>query len=151
MKRPFVLFCTLLFLQSCTYAISPAVLERADRTLSFEELLADPGSCVGKLLVLGGTIARISTTPQGTLIEIVQKRLDYAGKPERSRHTSGRFLVLHPGHLDPKVYTPGRDITIAGDVLGTGSPLLGDQHYGYPALLLKEHRLWGERERACAC
>lgn len=151
MKTIIVLFGALLFLQGCTYAISPAMLEHADKTITFEKLQADPDSCAGKLLVLGGTIAQISTTQQGTLIEVVQKRLDSWGKPERTQRTGGRFLVLHPGYLDPMVYAPGRDITIAGEVQGAGSPLLGNTHYDYPVLLLKEHKLWGARERPCAC
>ncbi len=146
MKTIIVLFGTLMFLQGCTYAISPAVRDHADKTIPFEKLLADPESCTGKLFILGGTIAQTSTTQQGTLIEVVQKRLDYWGKPEHSQRTGGRFLALHPGHLNPMAYAPGRDITIAGEVQGTSSRLLGDNHYDYPVLLLKEHKLW-ERER----
>ncbi len=82
---------------------------------------------------------------QGTLIEVTQKPLDYWGKPERTKRTGGRFLVFHPGWLNTMAYAPGVDITIAGEVLGTSSPMIGGKQYDYPIVLAKELKLW-ERE-----
>jgi len=146
MKTLAGLFVIALFLHGCTYAISPAFVDRADKTVSFEKLQADPESHKGKILILGGTIFQTSGAQQGTLIEVIQKQLDYWGKPERTRSTGGRFLILHPSSLDPMIYAPGREITIAGEVQGVGSPTPGEQRYEYPLLISRELKLW-EQDR----
>jgi outer membrane lipoprotein len=135
----------LLLVQGCTYAISPAVSRKADTSVTFEKLQADPGPFAGKLLILGGTIAEIVGVKQGTLIEVIHRDLDYWGKPERTERTAGRFYIVHPRQLDPLVYAPGRDITVAGEVQKPGSQALGNRDE-YPVLLSKELRLW-DRER----
>lgn len=146
MKIITLLFVGLLSCQGCTYAISPAVADKADRTTTFDKLVMDPESYKGKLLILGGTIDQTTNVKQGTLIEVVQRQLDYWGKPQRTKKTGGRFLVFYPRYLDPMVYSPGRDITVAGEVQGTSSPMLENRPYDYPVILSKELRLW-ERER----
>lgn len=134
-----------LLVQGCTYAISPEVVEQADKTLTFRQLQADPDTFKGKIIILGGTIAQTSNTPQGTIIEIVEKPLDYWGKPKRTNKTGGNFLAVHPGYLDPLVYAPGREITVAAEIEGTRSKALGEREYSYPVVVVKELKLW-ERE-----
>lgn len=146
MKTISLLFGVLLFLHGCTYAISPPLVEKATQNIPFEKLQADPEAFAGKLFILGGTIDQTTNTKQGTVIVVVQKKLDYWGRPERTRRTGGRFLVFHPGYLDPMVFAPGQDITVAGEVMGLNTPVLGDQHSDYFAVLSKEYRLW-EQER----
>jgi starvation-inducible outer membrane lipoprotein len=148
MKLIAVLFSITLFLQGCTYAISPDMANRADKTIPFEKLQADPVSIKGKLVIFGGTIAQITSLKQGTLIEVSQKPLDYWGQPERTKRTGGRFLVFHMGYLNTMAYAPGNDITIAGEVLGTGSPMIGDTQYDSPVILAKEIKLWGRAPQA---
>ncbi len=132
----------LLLLQGCTYAISPETAAQADKTITFEMVLADPDSFKGKVVVLGGTIAQIENTKEGTVIEIVQKPLDYWGKPKRTNKSGGRFLVFSPGYLDTLIYAPGRQITAAAEIEGTRSKALGGMEYSYPLLLAKEMKLW---------
>lgn len=142
MKTLVVLFTALLYLQGCSYAISPDTADRADKTISFEKLQSDPGAYTGKLLILGGTISQITDAGEGTLIEVTQKSLDYWGKPVRTSQTGGQFLVLHPGHLNTMIYGQGVDITIAGEVLGPGSPVPGGKKFDYPVVLIKEIKVW---------
>ena len=131
-----------LMLQGCTYAISSNLARQADKTIPFDQLLADPDEYKGKLLILGGIITQTTAVKQGTLIEVRQQKLDYWGKPQRTKKTGGQFLVFYPGYLDAFVYSPGRDITVAGEVQGTRSPALGDRQYDYPIILSKELKLW---------
>jgi len=140
------LFGIVVLLQGCTYAISPATIAKVDRTISFEKLQADPEAYKGKVVVLGGSIVQITNLKKGTLIEVAQRKLDYWGKPERTKKTGGRFLLFYPGFLDAMIYSPGRDITTAGEVLEMSSPMLSDRQYDYPVLLSKELKLW-ERDR----
>lgn len=145
MKMTVILFSLTLFLQGCTYAISPGMADRADKTIPFEKLQADPDAYKGKLLILGGTIAQTTTVNQGTLFEVDRKKLDYWGKPIRTKRSGGRFFAFFPGYLNAMAYAPGVDVTIAGEVLGTGSPLIGDRRYDDPVVIMKEIKLW-ERE-----
>jgi outer membrane lipoprotein len=145
MKNPVVLFALALLLQGCTYAVSRDTAARADKTITFAMLLSDPDTFKGKLLILGGTIAHITNTKQGTLIEVVQKPLDYWGKPKRTDRTGGRFLVRHAGYLDAMIFAPGRDITVAAEIEGTRSEALGEMEYSYPVVIARELKLW-ERE-----
>ena len=131
-----------LVLQGCTYAISSDLAKQADKTISFDNLLADPDEYKGKLLILGGIITQTTAVKQGTLIEVRQQKLDYWGKPQRTKKTGGQFLVFYHGYLDTLMYSPGRDITVAGEVQGTRSPALGDRQYDYPIILSKELKLW---------
>jgi outer membrane lipoprotein len=142
MKRIAYVIGIALVLQGCVYAISSELSRKADKTISFDKLQADPDAHKGKLLILGGIIAQTTAIKQGTLIEVDQQKLDYWGKPERTKRTGGRFLVFYPGYLDALVYYPGRDITVAGEVQGTRSTALGDRQYDYPIILSKELKLW---------
>ncbi len=146
MKKLVVLFAFSLLLQGCAYAISRDTAAQADKTITFEMLQADPDSFKGKIIILGGTIANMTNTKQGTVLEIVQKPLDYWGKPKRTKLTGGRFLVLYPGYLDPLIYAPDREITVAAEVEGTRSKALGETEYSYPVVIAKEMKLW-QRER----
>lgn len=145
MKLIVVLLSSMIFFVGCQYAISPALTDKADKTVRFEKLQEDPGSFTGKLIILGGTIAQISDVNRGSLIEVIQHPLDYWGKPEQTKRTSGRFFVFHQGPLNMMAYAPGVDITVAGEVLGMDSPLIAGKQYDDPVLLAKEIKRW-ERE-----
>lgn len=137
--------CTLgviLLLQGCTYAISSAVTSRADRTVPYEKLDADPTAFAGKIVILGGVIAQVQSVRSGTLVAIDQKELDYWGKPRRTDRSGGRFLVLHHAYLDPMIYAAGREITVAGEVSAKEQPGLGDDASTYLLLLSREMKLW---------
>ncbi len=122
--------------------------DRADKNITFVKLKADPDLYRGKLVIFGGTISRITNMKRGTLIEIVQEPLDYWGKPIRTRRPGGLFLVFYSGYLDSMAYSPGRDITIAGEVAGVKLNELGDAEQPFPVLVSKEHKLWPkERNR----
>ena len=129
-------------LQGCSYAISPDVSRAADRTVTFEHFQADPSSFQGKIVIFGGLIAQVRHVQNGTFIEIIQKELDYWGKPRRTDRTGGRFIVHQPRVLDDLVFAPGREITVAGEVTGTENNLLSDSLAMYPLINAREIKLW---------
>ncbi len=87
-----------------------------------------------KIILLGGTITQTSNSKEGTVIEVIQKPLDYWGKPKRTDRTGGRFLVLSPAYLNAMIFAPGREITVAAEVEGTRSKALGEMEYSYPVV-----------------
>jgi outer membrane lipoprotein len=93
-------------------------------------------------VILGGLIAQVRTVKNGTLIEIVQKELDYWGKPRHTDRTGGRFIVHQPRSLDILVFSPGREITVAGEVTGADERSMGDSAILYPLINGKEIKLW---------
>jgi len=109
-------------------------------------LQTDPDTFKGKIIILGGTITRIDNIKQGTLIEVIQKPLDYWGKPKRTDKTGGNFLVFYPGYLNNMIFTPNRQITVAAEIEGTRSKALGEKEFTYPLVLSKELKLW-EQDR----
>lgn len=137
-----------LFLQGCSYAISSDVTRTADRTITFEMLQADPPSFKGKTVILGGLIAQTKNVKTGTLIEVVQKQLDYWGRPRRTDRSRGRFIVLQPRYLDPFVYAPGREITVAGEVTGSEEASPGGSGAAYVLINAREIKLWPREKQA---
>ena len=133
---------TALLLQGCSFAISPDVANVADRTITFEKLQADPPSQKGKTVIFGGLIARTRNVKTGTLIEVVQKELDYWGRPRRTDRTSGRFIVLQQRYLDALVFAPGREITVAGVVTGDEEASLDGSSGAYVLISALEIKLW---------
>lgn len=144
-----LLFFSLLALlaQSCTYAVSRDMTERADKALTFEMLQADPDAYKGKLMILGGTIAHVSDAKKGSVLEIIEKPLDYWGKPKRTERTGGRFLLVTPVRLNILLFAPDREITVAAEVAGARSQALGETEHSYPVVLSKELKLWPQERK----
>ncbi len=145
-KILFMMGAAFLF-QGCTYAISPDLAARADKTIPFNQLEDNPGLYQGTLVILGGTIASLVIIENSTLIEVVQKPLDHWGKPQRTGRAGGRFIVQHAGYLNAQLFATGRQVTVAALVAGFRRKSLSDDTELYPVVLSKELKLW-PRERA---
>lgn len=142
MKHFLLLILIMLTVQGCTYAISRDMVDQSDKALTFEMLQADPDTYKGKMMILGGTIAHVTDTKKGSVLEVIQTPLDYWGKPKRTDRTGGRFLLTTAQHLNTLLYTAGRQITVAAEVAGTRSSALGEVEYSYPVIISKELKLW---------
>ena len=134
--------CSLAVLAGCTPVISPQLMEQVDRTLDYRAVAADPAGARGKTVLLGGTIVQAVPRPGLTEIEVVQKALDSSGAPRLTDRSEGRFLVVSERFLDPAVYSPGRDITVAGEVEAPQTRRIGEVDYRYPVIRAIELHLW---------
>ncbi len=132
---------TLIF-SGCTPVISRQVMDQVDRTLGYRAIAADPTAAKGKMVLLGGTIVQTVPKPGGTELEVVEKELDYWDAPRLTDRSEGRFLVTADRFLDPAVFSPGRDVTVAGEVLEPQTRRLGEIDYRYPVIRAEEMRLW---------
>lgn len=145
MKPFFILAVCTLLLQSCAYPIAQDLVDRSDKTVSFSMLQTDSDRYHGKLVILGGRIAGVTSLTMGTLLEVDEAPLDYWGKPLRRGAAQGRFLVYSPAYLDPMNYVAGREITVAGEVQGTSLKLPDEgkaKKYPYPVLRSRQIKLW---------
>jgi len=147
MKKFIVLIGFAFSLQSCSYAISPEIVNIADKKITFDMIRADPDAYRGKIIILGGTIVELNNVKSGVLITVDQKPLDYWGKPTRTSRTGGQYLIFYPRYLDFLSYAPGREITVAGTVEGTKLKTLGDATFDYPILTSRELKLWPKEQK----
>ena len=137
-----VVWCCLVVLAGCTSAFSPQLMDQVDRSLDYRAVAADPAGARGKTVLLGGAIVQTVPKPGSTEIEVVQKALDSSGAPRLTDRSEGRFLVVSERFLDPAVYSPGRDVTVAGEVVEPQTRRLGEIDYRYPVIQAIELRLW---------
>lgn len=131
-----------LFGTGCSHGLSSAIRQQVDTTLSMEQLQAAPDTYKDRVAMLGGEIVTTRNLPDGTRLEILQKPLDASGLPYDGDKSQGRFLAQCDTYLDPKIYTTGRQVTIAGRVLGTLTDKIGEADYVYPLISCLETRLW---------
>jgi len=133
-----IIVVSLLF--GCAHHVVPMeVRERAEEIYTVN-LLKNPDAYKGKFVIIGGFIVSSRNTPEGTYIEVVQKPLDFRGRPEDTAISHGRFIVLYESYLDTAIYSRGREITVAGEVIGKMVRPLGEIQYPY--LLIKGKELY---------
>jgi outer membrane lipoprotein len=139
MRKIILIMLTAYFLNGCAHVISQELREKADRKVTPEILFHDPAAYKGKLVILGGNIVGARNTEEGTYVEVLQKPLDYRGRPQETDISCGRFIIFHEKYLDAAIYSSGKEITAAGTVVGiTVRPL---DEIQYPYLLIKAHEL----------
>ena len=139
MKRLLFLFSLTFFTLGCAHIVSQDLRDRAVKELPTASLFKEPKAHKGKIVILGGSIVSSLNTQEGTYIEVVEKPLDYRGRPRYTDQSLGRFLIFHEGFLDIAIYSEGRDITVAGEVIGEKVRPLGEINYHY--LLIKSREL----------
>ena len=144
MKR-FLLFFIIVSLFGCAHVVSKELRNKAYGEPPASVLFEDPDAFKGRTVILGGVIVSSTNTKEGTYIEVLQKPLDYRGKPEDTDASYGRFIIFSEGYLETAVYSQGREITVAGEVIGKELRPLGEIQYPYPLLKSKELYLFEPR------
>ncbi len=139
-----LLFALFLLLPSCAHVISSNLREKADPTLTLQRVLKSPPQQYnGKFVVWGGEILQTTNQQDGsTLIEVLQRSIDWWDEPIETSASEGRFLVRMEEFLDPVIYSARRKITVAGEIQGEEERPLGAMRYRYPVILGKQIYLW---------
>lgn len=135
-------FLVLALATGCSSPISKSVRKETKPEISFRQLRQSPKDHMAEMVLLGGEIIRTRNTTQGTLLYVLEKELDYRGKPRKDDKSGGRFVVQHPGFLDPVIYGAGRLLTVAGRVMGEQKEKIDEVDYTYPVLHAEEIHLW---------
>lgn len=130
----------------CAHGISATLRQQADATLSFAQLHKHPEAYVDRVVILGGEIVQTSNRASETQLEVLQKPLGRFEQPCLTDDSDGRFMARCDAYLDPSVYTQGREVTVAGRVLGSTSGAIGEVTYAYPVISCLEVHLWPERQ-----
>lgn len=151
MRKLFFIFFIVLLLSSCAPVLRPDIMDKAIREFSLSEIKNDPEPYKRKMFVLGGSIINTKLTEKGSQIEALYVPVDSRGhlKDVEPSSLDGRFLAIFPkesGILDPVIYRKGRDITVAGEFLGTESGKIDEAEYIYPVFEIIQIYLWKERQ-----
>ena len=130
------------FASSCAPVISKGLRGQVDKEIRFEEVIQDPDAYQGKIVLWGGVIIGAKNQRDGTLIEILRTTTDMRGRPKDLDRSQGRFLALYDGYLDVAIYAQGREVTVAGEIMGKRILPLDEIEYTYPVISVKEIHLW---------
>jgi outer membrane lipoprotein len=137
-----VLCVMLMMLASCSPPFPREVLDRVDRTVTYENFRMEPERFTGRFLMFGGIIVNTRNMKDGTHLEVLQQPLDSGGRPEEGDETGGRFLIITPQFLDTAVFHRGRAVTVVGEGDGEEMQPLGQIEYTYPVIRAKALHLW---------
>ncbi len=143
--KQFLLLLTIVSLLGCAHVISKELRDNAYGGPSVSALFKDPDKFKGRTVILGGVIVSSANAEKGTYIEVLQKPLDYRGRPEDTDTSYGRFIILFEGYLETAVYSRGREITVAGEIMGKELRPLGEIQYPYPIIKSRELHLFEPR------
>lgn len=134
MKR-LVLAFIVICLIGCAHVVSKEFREGAQKEIDTKALFRDPEAYRGKAVILGGIIISSMNTDEGTYIEVLQRPLNHQGRPKDADESYGRFLVFSEEYIETAIYSRGKELTVAGQVMGKRVRPLGDIQYSY--LLIK--------------
>lgn len=122
--------------------LSKESMALADRSVPYSALREDPERLSGTYLLLGGMIASVRNTPDGSELEIVQLPLGTRGRPAPEEPSEGRFLAVTTQFLDPLIFKAGTRVSLVGKVAGKKVLPLEGMNYPYPLVQIKELHLW---------
>lgn len=105
------------------------------------QALEQPGS-IGASVIWGGRIVGIVNTGQVTELEVLALPLGPGDRPRREADGGVRFVIRHPGFLEPMTYAPGRFVTAFGRFSGIESRSVGAFPLDHAVLEAEQIELW---------
>ncbi len=93
----------------------------------------------------GGAIVRVENKDNKSVIEIVSTPLGLSGRPQDLEESTGRFLAVVEGFIDPLIYKKGREITVVGLTSGVIDGKIGEMSYPFAVISVTSYHLWRER------
>jgi outer membrane lipoprotein len=141
-----VILCLfLLLITGCAYPISQRYRREARKDLTFSMAAENPAAYVGSTVIWGGRIIKTENGKEESKIFVLQIPLDHLEEPEDIHNSRGRFIAKTEKFLDPEIYRKGRELTLAGEIIGKETLPLGKTEYTYPVVVIKQLRLWLRR------
>lgn len=96
----------------------------------------------GARVIWGGRIVGIVNRGEATELEVLALPLGPGDRPRREADGGARFVILHPGFLDPMTYAPGRFVTVMGRFSGVESRSVGAFPLDHPVVSAEQLELW---------
>ncbi len=132
----------LILAAGCAQVFSDKALRQVDPSITFGQLKSDVQPYRGKYVKVGGIIAGIKNSGEGSQLEIVQFNLGSDEVPNETAASGGRFLATTPEYLDNMIYRTGRPVTVIGEVKEMKTLPLDETQYPYPVIAILEIRVW---------
>jgi outer membrane lipoprotein len=144
MRTTYLLVLAGLALGGC--AAAPAPLQGEFSMLEPERASAERVS--NEQVRWGGSIIATVPDSEQTCFEILGRELGETARPlQRQDQSSGRFLACRAGFYDPAIFTPEREVTVTGRIIGFELRRIGEFEYRYPRIAAEVIYLWPERRR----
>jgi len=132
-------------LDSCTSIQKRPNRQESYENISFSEILRSPEQYRGKVVRLGGGILDMENKAEGSTLEILEKPLNWRGRPKPGDDSGGRFIAVFGEFLDKEIYRKDRQVTIIGEITGMKTAPIEEMMYNYPLLSGREIRLWEDK------
>lgn len=113
-----------------------------DKNLTPENLHAHDAGGEGKTVLWGGIILDFKNLENSSQIEVLAYPLNRSHRPLQDKQPIGRFILLHPGFLEPTVYVQGNLLSAVGKIGQSQKGTIGESEYVYPVLNAEQVRLW---------
>ena len=95
-----------------------------------------PSAFLDSYLMVGGVVIAVEESDEGSILELMEWRINRRGEPMALEDQGRRLLVKSDQRLDPLKYQSGRLVTFTGTVLGSETRTLGEHPYRYPIFTL---------------
>ncbi|MBI4684103.1 MAG: Slp family lipoprotein [Nitrospirae bacterium] len=144
MKKAVLLIAVSFLISACTHVISRPMRDQAHTDIQFSAIKGDPEKYKGEIFILGGVIVETRLNEEGSVIEAMHSPIDSYGRIIDPDVSSGRYIAITKDYLDPLIYKKGREITLAGELIGSRKKDIGEVKYRYPLFEIKEIYIWKE-------
>jgi outer membrane lipoprotein len=131
-------------LSGCVSPISLQVRQEAAKDLSFKEVLSNAGAYAGKVVIWQGVIVKTALNENRSDLYVSETPSEFSGRPRGAEYSEGEFIARTYQILDLKTYTPGRKVTVAGEITGQQLGTYQGSPYAFPVIRVKELHLWEE-------
>jgi outer membrane lipoprotein len=137
-----VVVATALMLAGCATTPTPLV-----GTFSETPPAAGVSVGAGNMVRWGGTIVEVQPGAQATCFQVLSRKLDGTGRPDRGSADvgDGRFVACKVGFHDPAVFAAGREVTFVGQTTASQPVKIGEFTYNVPRIEASVVYLWPTR------
>ncbi len=133
-----------LLLASCASQVPVNIRQAPLNNPSLEDVHDNTAGFESREVRWGGEVLAVDNRENITVLKVLSRPLGKGGEPYLTDDSQGRFIAHIPAFVDPKVYTPGRGITVRGTLAGTETHLVGEHPYNYPVVKATDWYLWPE-------
>jgi outer membrane lipoprotein len=116
--------------------------KKVNEDLVFVKVLANPSAFKGEIVVWGGVIMKTVGSARQSALFLHETPFDFRGRPRGEKFSEGLFIAKTSEFLDPNIYTSGRVVTVAGEIVGQELGTYRDVPYAYPVIRIREVHLW---------
>jgi len=137
-----ILLILMLGLSGCAPVLSQSLIDSSEPRVLFHEIKKSPDRHVGRTVILGGTVIKVTRENDHHIVEILQRPLGSRLQPLDTDKTGGRFLARFDNLDEDTVLQADRPITLGGKVMGQERRPLDRTEYAYPVIQVDEYHLW---------